>query len=112
MTIAGDRVYPQVLPPKVTLPAISYNRISTPRVRSLSGSSHLAMPRFQFTAWAITYEEARFLMDEIKADLNDFSGTVGGMIIQASKVENELDRYEPTPGIYGIIADFIVAHTD
>jgi len=112
MTIAGTRIYPDVLPPQVTLPAISYSRISTARVRSLSGNSHLAMPRFQFTAWATTYALARQLMDEIIVDLNDYSGVVGGITIQATRIDNELDNYDPTSGIYSVIADFIIAHTE
>lgn len=111
-TSAVDRIYPLVLPPDPTFPAITYTRISTPRVRCLTGSSHLAMPRFQFTAWARSYDAAKVLVDEIITALNDYFGTVGGIEIQSSHVENELSMYEPESRLYGMPTDFIVAHKE
>ena len=111
-TAAGSRIYPQLLPPEVTLPAIAYTRISTPRVRSLTGFSHLARPRFQLTAWANSKNAAKTLADEIFAVLDSYSGTVLGVIIQISFADNELDTYEPTPEMYGVLTDYMIAHTE
>lgn len=111
-TTAEGRIYPKVLPPGVILPAISYSRISTPRVRSLTGFSHLAMPRFQFTAWAETYAGAKALVDEMIAALDGYVGTVDSVEIQSSHIENEVDMYIPDSGIYGMPTDFIVAHKE
>ena len=111
-TTAGARVYPLALPPDPTLPAVSYTRISTPRTRSLTGFSHLAWPRFQFTAWAVTYAAAKVLVDEIIVALDDYSGTVDGVVIQSSHIENEMSMYEPITGFYGMPLDFVIAHTE
>ena len=111
-TSAEERIYPLVLPSDPQLPAITYTRVSTPRVRSLTGFSHLAMPRFQFTAWAATCSMAKELVDEIIAALDDYSGTVDSVEIQASHIENESSMYEPVSGFYGMPTDFIVAHKE
>jgi len=109
-TTAVDRIYPLVLPPDVTLPAIAYTRISSPRLHCLTGFSHYARPRFQFTAWALTYEAAKDLANEIRVALDGYLGTVGGVNIQSSFAENELDMYEPQSGFYGVLVDFFIAH--
>jgi len=111
-TAAEERIYPLRLPPDPQLPAIAYARISTPRVRCLTGYSHLAMPRFQFTVWAVTYGEAKALVDEVITALDCYSGTVDSVVIQASHIDNEVSMIEPTTGFFGMPLDFIVAHTE
>jgi len=111
-TTAGERIYPLSLPADPTLPAIVYTRISTPRLRSLTGFAGLARPRLQFLAWASSYAAAKVLADEIRTALDGYQGTVSGLQIQSSFAENELAMLEPQTGRYGIPADFIVAHVE
>ncbi len=109
-TTAGARIYPLVLPSNPTLPAVSYNRVSTPRVHSLSGYSHLSKPRIQFTAWALTYAAAKVLANEVRAALDVYVGTILGVAIQSAFADNELDMFEPRSKLYHVPVDYIVAH--
>lgn len=119
-TAAVDRIYPLALPPNVTLPAIAYTRVSTPRIYSLTGFSHLSMPRFQMTAWASTYAAAKALANEIRRALDNYSGwlgapfpapfPIGWIEVQNISSINELDAYEPRSKFYGISVDYRVAH--
>lgn len=110
-TTAGDRIYPLVLPPQVTLPAVAYQRITTVRDRVLSGFNGYQSNRFQFTSWAERYEDTRYLADEIITALEDYSGTIGGTTIQAIAVAGEVDLYEPESKRYGIATDFMITYS-
>ena len=121
-TTAMDRVYPLLLPPTPGFPAVAYVRVSTRRVHCLTGFSHLAIPRFQFTAWAKTYGEAHVLANELRVAMDGYTGwlaaafplpfPIGWVQIQSCWSENELDLYEPKPGLYGVPADYMVAHQE
>jgi len=52
-----SRIYPLVLPQTPELPAVTYIRIDTPRLAQLE-NAFLPHPRFQFSCWAETFEEA------------------------------------------------------
>ena len=113
VTTAGARIYPVTLPAEPTFPAIVYTRVSTVRYRVLStGFSHLARPRFQFICWAERYEDAKILANEIIAELDSYSGSVSGEVIQSSFADQESDFYEPTRKIYGVLVEFLIAHTE
>lgn len=121
-TTAGSRIYPLVLPPEVTVPAIAYARVSSPRIRSLTGFSHYSTPRFQFTAWADNYAVSKALANEIRKALDGYSGwtavafpalfPIGWAEVQSISSLNELDMYEPQSKLYGVPADYRVAHRE
>jgi len=111
-TIAGAHVYPLVLPPNPTLPAITYTRMFTPRIYSLRGFSGLSYPRFQFTAWAETYAVAVELAEEIRVALDDYMGTIHLVEIQSSVKVNEIAMYEPQTRFYYIPIDFTIWHIE
>ena len=51
--IAGARIYQLTLPQRPQLPALVFQRISTPRVNSQEGPTLLAHPRFQINCHAM-----------------------------------------------------------
>jgi len=106
--LVGNRVYPLVLPQNVALPAMTYQRISTLRVRSHSGPSGLAHPRFQFACWADSYAEAANVTRVLRLALDGFKLTPGG----AALSENEIDDYEAETGRWRINADYIIWHSE
>ena len=115
--IVGTRVRPGYLPEGGALPAISYDRISTPRVRSLSGLSGLAHPRFQITMWAATYSAVKSLAVAVKAALADKTGTVAAVYIGHADLDDEGDMLTITPGVesldrYGVRQDYEIWHEE
>lgn len=80
-TVAGlvaDRIYPLVLPQKPTLPAVTYQRISTP-IQYAQGGPSLATPRLQIDCWAGDYDSAKALAAAVAAVLSGYKGTTGGL---------------------------------
>lgn len=113
--IAGDRIYALVLPQGVVYPAIRWQRISTPRLKSTSGPSGRARPRFQIDCYAGTHAEALSLAAAVRAALDGFSGTVAAVVISSSGAEDEGSDFEPDVGASGVYRerlDFLISHTE
>ena len=116
-TLISTRVYPLKLPQTVTLPAITYQRISTPReLTHDQQAGGLAMPRFQFTCWGTTFSSVKGVVKELRNCLNGFSGTFGsgastvsvGGVLSA----NEIDSFDPESGLYWTAVDYFIHHQE
>jgi hypothetical protein len=85
--LISDRVYPtSEVPQGVTLPAVGYERISTPAMHSMDGAS-LFSPRMQITVLASSTASADGVADQVKNALNAFSGPfTDGTIVQFSRL--------------------------
>jgi hypothetical protein len=100
--IAGaGNVFPDALPllPKGAsnpLPAITYLRVSTQRVRSHEGDSMIGA-LYQCTCWDATALGARALGREVAAE---WASRIG-----QARVENEFDHYDPGQKLYARIVD-------
>ena len=93
--LAGDRIYPIVVPAGATLPAIAYQRISTRRPEEMDGPSGLARPRFQFTCVGTDFGVVKALAKAVRAALDGFSGTVSGVMIDGILFEDEDHDFKP-----------------
>lgn len=109
------RVYPQAIPQDSLLPCIVYERISTPRVSSLTGTAGIATPRMQIVSWADTYSGAKTLADAVRNALDDYTGEVDGLYIGWIRIEDEGDMIDLSVGmdserVYGVRQDFVIQH--
>ena len=115
--IVAGRVYPNKLPQTVTLPALTYQRIDTPRVHShdTSGATGTAHPRIQFDCWAASYANAKGLADALRGALNGYKGTMGSVnpvTVQSALQEDERFDDFADAGIVRISCDFIIWHLE
>ena len=116
-TTAAARIYPKVLPHDCTLPAVTYQRITTERVRSHTGPSGLAFARFQVNSWAATYAAAEALAIEIRTALDNGVGTWDSIDVQMCDLVDEDDleavALEGTSRIrHGIRQDYRIHHAE
>lgn len=95
---AGDnaRLYPLVIPQTAALPAVAYQKISSPKEQAHTGSSHLCRSRFQLTLVAATYTAVKALATAVKQCWDSFSGTViidtaNSVRIDGCSIENDSD---------------------
>ena len=109
--LIGTRIYPLRMPQNPTLPAVVYQRISTPRTYSHSGYSNLADPRFQFSVWAESYSGALAVAEQLRDAINGFTGS-GSIPVYSSQIANESDDYEPSTELYRILIDAFIAHRE
>ena len=114
-TVSGlisTRVYPIKLPQSPTFPAVTYQRVSTPRVRSTTGPSGLAHPSIQIDCWAETYTGVKSLAEAAREAVDGYSGTVGGVAIAGIIVASENDFFEPEVEIYRVTMDITIWHEE
>lgn len=104
--LVGTRVYPQVIPQDVALPAVAYSRISTRRVKKRE-RRELARARVQVNAEASSYAGAKTLAAAVVGALDAVQRTIAGVQVQGSWPEGEGDEYGTTDGIYGVRQDFM-----
>jgi hypothetical protein len=110
VALIGSRMYPVALPPNVTLPAISYFRVSEPGDYTHQGPSRLQDARFQFSCWATTWVGARAIVTALLAALEGYTGTLTGVFIGHSLLAGMRDVAEPEANIYHIAVDFMIGY--
>lgn len=96
--LVGTRIFPgPASDPDQTRPYISYQRVDGPRLRALDGAQLVAHPRFQLNVWADTPESAWAVGTAVRQALDDFTGTVLGVAIIDTAIEDDTDIYEDSP---------------
>ena len=113
--LVSTRIYPNVVPQDIALPAVAYQRISTTRVMAHDGPTGVANARFQFTVSASTYSSARNVANAIRTALDGFSGLMGGQSgvkVEAVFVENDFDGYNQAGGEQVVRLDAVVIHQE
>lgn len=99
-----SRIYPVLLPQKVTLPAVTYTRLATPRLHEFE-KSLLPHPTFQFDCWAESYSRAKDVAEEVVSALDIYRGAMGDYTVEASIVDSERDAYDAATGIHHVMVD-------
>ena len=113
--LIGTRLYPLRLPENPTYGAVTYHRISGPRVQSHSGPSGLAYPRFQFDCYATSYLGAKNVATQVRIALDGFKGTMGGtsgVAVSSALSQNDRDFYDPATRTWRVSTDFIIGHAE
>ncbi len=80
--LVGTRVYAMPLPQDPTLPAITYQRISTVLGAGISGPESLARVRVQVDCWATTVAGVAALGQAVLNALHGYSGTVDAVAVR------------------------------
>lgn len=106
------RIYPLVLPQNYTAPAVTYQRISGPRVHHLAGAAGRAVPRFQFDIYGASYSSARAAADALRSALDGYSGTMGSTAVGAVMLRNDFDGYTDDTQSWRVTMDFTISHVE
>lgn len=106
------RIYPLILPQNWTAPAITYQRISGPRLHDLSGPSGRAMPRIQFDIYGSSYSSVKAVADALRSAIDGHTGSMGSTDIGYVTIENDFDSYSDETEIWRVTMDFIISHVE
>lgn len=110
--LIDERAYHDVAPTKVIIPYVTFQRISTPRIRDLQGLSGLAHPRFQIDAWAVSRASAKAIIDAVRAAFDGHSGTASGVTVKAVSSQDEGAEIDPESGLYRARYDVMIWHEE
>lgn len=111
VALIGTRIYPQMLPEGVALPAINFFTVSQPYEYTHDGHDGAIETRMQFSCWAKTSKAVESVAAQLVAALSGYTGLmggVGGVNIGHSFKSNEVDLPEPDAGIYHKALDFLI----
>lgn len=109
---SSPRIYPNVVPQDVALPAIAYQRISTRR-RAVHGSpASLARPRLQLTILAETYSEVKALAAAVREAMDGYMGTVGGVEVGVALADDETDEFGSSNNLHVVRQDWMIWHAE
>ena len=102
-----SRVYPVKRPQGSGLPALTYFDVLTiPIANHISGSGNLMQSRIQVDAWGATYSDVTTLGETVRRQIDQFSGTKDGIVIQLIMWESKLDDYDELAKTHRVIQDF------
>ena len=110
--LVGTRIYPSVMPQGVILPAVTYRQISGARVHAMGSDAGLARPRFQLSCWSTTYSQAKDVAAQLRAALQRWRGTLGGVTVQDTFIKDESDLFEPDTGFHRVELEFEINHDE
>lgn len=113
VTLIGTRLYPDTLPQEPTLPAVVYERVSTPRLSQHTGVVAGGQVRMQYTVFALTRASARAIAAQLVAALDGYRGTmggVGGVAVTVIEIPNEIDQHDPETDRYQTMLDAILGY--
>lgn len=94
-----DGIMPSPLVESQSLPAVTFKRISNPRI-----TASLVKPRWQFECWAETIMAAEELAQKLRVALNGYTGDMGSTDT-VSWVNNDIDAYDPLTTYFRIIVE-------
>jgi hypothetical protein len=104
--LVGNRCYPMVLTETATLPAITYQRISTVAFNH-RGNAKLGRVRFQVDGWSTKYSQTVTLRAQIRAALTHWQKDAAPRV-DITFLEDDRDLREPTTGRFRASIDFML----
>lgn len=112
----ADRIFPDRLPEKVTLPAISFHRVDARRIYThdpFEEADPWVTAREQFDCWGRDPLEAMEVGQAVLATLSGFSGPLSGELsVGSSFVVDEVDLYEADTGWYRRVVDVSISYEE
>lgn len=110
--LIGARLYPVLLPQRPTLPAVTYQRISTLTIPTRDEHhASLERPRFQFGVWAASYASARAVAQVLRVALPTLK-QASNPRIQVALLQDDQDAYEPETQRWRAILDVFIWHEE
>ena len=109
-----NRIYPNHVPQNVTLPAVSYHRVSAVRPSAMGADSGVVRARFQVDVWASSFADAsgaRPVAEQVRLALQRWS-TTSGTIVQETFFLNERDLYEDRRDLHHAALDFEINYEE
>ena len=92
--LVSTRIYPVFAPESATFPAIIYARKSGGHDHNLHSATGSAMPAFELTCLAPTYEQVDQLAEVIRQKMQGFRGPMGSVNVRSVILDDEADGFE------------------
>lgn len=104
--LVGQRVYTQTMPQDGTLPAITFQRISTAAVNSRDDNS-FGRVRMQIDGWAASDTATKELRAAIRAAMKDFR-SVSGPRVSGARLRDTRDLHDQDTRRWRVLMDYLI----
>jgi hypothetical protein len=93
--LVSDRIYPNVKPEDAAQPSVTFRNVTSPRSSAMGVDVEVVKARFQIDVWALTYDEAIAVRDQVQAAVRRWRNTSPGSVVQDTFILNGgTDLYE------------------
>lgn len=106
------RIWPVLLPQNPVYPAVTYQVISAERTSAMGADTGLRQTRIQVSSWAPKYADVKAVKEQVRAALQRWRGTVLGVVVQDTFIENESDFFDPEIPMYHSPIDVMIWHVE
>ena len=115
--LVSTRMYPNIVPQKASMPAISYQNISGFRGHVIAGPDSTVNSRYQINCWGSSYLSAKDVSDAVREKLDGYNGTTDTVVIQSIQLIDEGDVPTISAGSdvlrrYGKRLDFMIFYKE
>jgi hypothetical protein len=108
VSLISTRVYPGVTPQNVTVPYVTYTRISAVRESGFGTDIGVVQSRFQFDIFADSYSESRAIAAQVRAAVQRWSNSGTSPAVYETLLENDFDGYDATTRLHHAVIDALI----
>lgn len=106
--LIGTRMYPKLMPPEATLPAIVYGEVATETVVQADGDTNARMGRYSVSYWATSYSGIKAGRAALLSAVNGYAGgSIGRIAVLAMA-----DDYEPETQYFRQVMELEIFYSD
>lgn len=106
--LVGTRIYPLSLPQGATLPALTYQGISTVPEASGDNRPTSDTTRLQIDSWGASYEAVREVAAALRAALDGYTEELSGGTVASMRFANEHEEMDPERRWYRVTQDYLI----
>ena len=106
------RIYPFPLPQNISLPALSYHRVSPYRLSGLTVDPGQTECRFEVACYSTNYSTVQSVADKIRLAIWRNIGSHGGVTIHDIWPEDEISEFDVETETHMITLDVFIRHTE
>jgi hypothetical protein len=116
--LVGTRIDPGILNQGDALPAVTFRKISGPRIHQMGSDPGLVEARYEVNCWGDAEDNADGFGDiaavgaQVVLALSRYSGTISSVVVDQVFLDDEEDLYEPSTKTWRRILDFIVHYRE
>ncbi len=112
--LVKTRIFPLLAPQDITKPFVTFQRISSGRVKNLQGASFTAQTRFQIDCYATSYISARQIAEQLRLALDGWSDYTANPAIKGSSLitDSDFSITETDPKLYRVMMEFLITHDE
>lgn len=97
--LVSTRIYPNVAPQNVTVPFVTYRRVSAVRESGFGEDIGIVTSRFQLDMYAATYSGVRAIAEQVRAALQRYRASGTDPEVIDTFIENELETFDAEPAL-------------